>query len=111
MKCVQCNHACSTCYGPTNYECLECSAGYVKSTDNSDCQLPFCSEGTYLKQSLCFPCDDSCYSCIGEGEYNCTSCSEGLSMISTLDGKTVCSKCPDGFKANSAGKCVGILLL
>jgi len=108
FTCQPCSKACSSCYGPTNSDCIDCdlSEGYVK--DNSGkCYPKICTDRTYLdtKNDQCSICGNLCKWCGDDG--SCIECvPEALNSI--VNDETICSFCPDGYEYKR-GRCEGSL--
>lgn len=119
-KCSKCDHACSTCYGPSGSECSECNVeeGYIKTNKLSgDCHLMSCPEGTFLNhyaqtnETLCVACHQSCSTCSGPESFNCLSCAKDLIMNKTVDKQQgTCQESPEESLQKVNGKLVGNLL-
>lgn len=112
-KCSKCDHACATCYGPSNWECLECNtkAGYMRSNKNSDiCLSLSCPPGTFSYFEVpsiihCLPCDSPCETCYASGPSACLSCRENFIWAdSSQTGESNCVLPPSGIAIGPNGK-------
>ena len=87
-KYIECNIACSTCYGPNNNNCFLCNneGGYYYK-ENNESQICYSrsniERGYYLdiEDKLFRRCNKRCLKCDGEGseeESNCLKCNNSL---------------------------------
>ena len=69
---VQCHSSCQTCKNITEYDCLTCRNGMLKSL-TGQC-LTGCDSGSYfsISDAICMPCDQFCRECDGGSPSNCT---------------------------------------
>uniref|UniRef100_A0A914YBF1 Receptor protein-tyrosine kinase n=1 Tax=Panagrolaimus superbus TaxID=310955 RepID=A0A914YBF1_9BILA len=69
-ECHRCDRECSTCIGPTAYECKTCKHYRFEDIYNARFHcVEKCPNNTFADQNDCFPCDDNCYNngCNGSG--------------------------------------------
>ena len=71
-KCRACGSGCSTCSGPYDNQCLECTSGLLYI--NGFC-VSACPEGFFQNGTNCTECDSNCLKCSGSSA-NCTACTE-----------------------------------
>ncbi|KAL4473928.1 hypothetical protein ABPG74_022792 [Tetrahymena malaccensis] len=75
-SCNTCNIACKSCSGPSFWDCITCSEGYIY--DGFKCVI--CDTGFYFdkQQQKCLPCNTFCFECKGPSQHECTSCTLGF---------------------------------
>lgn len=71
--CSRCHHDCKSCYGPSEYQCIECYPNFF--LDEGKC-VYFCSAMKYQDQGSghCEWCHSSCQECWGPTKHHCLSC-------------------------------------
>ena len=77
-SCLDCHSSCTSCNGPTQFECLACSTNSsIHGVDS--CNVPYCMDNEYWVQNTeeCKHCDPSCKSCTSGSSADCTSCRNG----------------------------------
>ena len=101
---VNCDVACSACWGASNSECSQCSIGYFLQPDKTTC-LPSCPSG-YTQDSInrncTIPCHSTCEYCTGPNSNQCTSCPVGSYL--QLDGSSCDFNCPSGYIPNATAR-------
>jgi proprotein convertase subtilisin/kexin type 5 len=53
-QCKPCNSSCHTCSGSLSTNCLTCTSGSLRASDNT-CQSS-CPNGQYSQSNVCYPC-------------------------------------------------------
>ena len=112
-ECESCSEECSICYGPTDYQCLECNSkdGFIwADTKHSKCVSGICEEGYYFYESNCVSCYKSCKSCKGLTSLDCIECKSGF-RENIIESGLVCESCPEGYKIDSRNRCQGNIYL
>lgn len=102
-NCSECHVSCSTCFGPTKYDCLRCKGVKFRDPSNKLCSLNCPKRGYYegLATTLCERCPSECVHCI-----NPTTCLECIPGLFLYEKKCI-SHCPPGFYAeNSTYACM-----
>uniref|UniRef100_A0A914P4R7 receptor protein-tyrosine kinase n=1 Tax=Panagrolaimus davidi TaxID=227884 RepID=A0A914P4R7_9BILA len=101
-ECHRCDRECSTCYGPTAFECKTCKNYRFEDIDTARFQcVEKCPNNTYAYQNDCYPCHDNCYNngCNGESAIlgrGCKACRFGVHTdegIQCLAGSDVMNAC------------------
>ena len=91
--CTKCHLACTSCYGGTYKECMECNStlGYIKISENT-CSFPSCIEGNYYNASFlkCTSCPGMCLKCMNSSY--CTECVRGYSLNNIGECLNDCQK-------------------
>ena len=87
--------SCSTCFGPTKYDCLRCKGLKFRDPISKLCSLDCPKRGYYygLNTTLCERCPPECSHC--ENPNACLECAPGLVLY---EGKCILH-CPEGFHA------------
>lgn len=118
IQCQPCHPDCSTCSGPSIYQCTSCSSTSPMTSLNLNTTtasvgrcLSACPSGWYLSSSTSTPkctiCDTSCTTCTGPGPQACSSCS-GSSILQ--NGACTLANCTGGFPpVNSLSICLEAL--
>ncbi|XP_004845417.1 cysteine-rich with EGF-like domain protein 2 isoform X1 [Heterocephalus glaber] len=85
--CTACDESCRTCLGPTNRDCSNCEAGWVRikdacvDVDECAADAPPCSDTQYCENVAgsytCEECDSTCVGCTGKGPAKCKECVPG----------------------------------
>ena len=96
--CSDCDTSCSTCFGPTKYDCLRCKGLKFRDPITKLCSLDCPKRGYYygLESTLCEKCPSECIHC--EKPSACLKCVSGLVLH---EGKCVLH-CPKGFYAEKS---------
>lgn len=85
-QCTRCHTYCTSCTGPSNYECPSCATVtnvgvttiYYKDLYSSTCN-PTCPDGQFISilfPNFCVPCDTKCVLCSTSASH-CSKCQFG----------------------------------
>lgn len=99
-----CDDNCTTCSGPTEYQCESCQNPPDLRQISTRC-APSCFEGSYQSNTTnCAACDNLCKTCDGPGSTDCLSCDIGRFF---KESTSTCElTCEDGFyQDESTRKC------
>lgn len=119
VKCAECNEACASCKGPTDADCITCSAGHQMAPNGTCIDLNECDDenhgcpvGTYCRNikgsRACTVCDHACdisQGCTGGGPENCVACKPGYRRVEGR-GCVVINNCHDNHDCASNEFCV-----
>lgn len=99
-RCSPCHPYCTSCTGPTNYECEACSnvttSIYYKDLYSTTCDAT-CPGGQFISTlipNFCVPCSNKCSLCSVNASY-CTKCQFGYYLY--VLGYECTSQCPIGY--------------
>ncbi|XP_059609032.1 furin-like protease 2 [Phlebotomus argentipes] len=84
--CHPCHSTCESCTGPTERDCLSCSASLL--LQNSRC-VSACDDSYYMEAGVCVRCLHTCTKCVSR--MNCTVCARGLQLQSG-ECRTTCAE-------------------
>ncbi|CAB4032016.1 pro convertase subtilisin kexin type 6-like [Paramuricea clavata] len=99
--CSECHTSCSSCLGPTKYDCLRCKGVRFRDPINKLCSLNCPNlRGYYedLTTTLCERCPSECSECINPA--TCLRCVPGLFLFE----KQCIPHCPEGRYASNVSK-------
>lgn len=119
IKCAACDEACGSCKGPTDADCISCSAGHQMAPNGTCIDLNECDDenhgcpvGTYCRNvkgsRACTVCNHACEitkGCTGGGPENCLACKPGYRQVEGR-GCVVINNCHDNHDCGPQEYCV-----
>ena len=84
LRCEPCAGHCTTCFGPSQDECLSCNGTLGFVIAHNSCVKLECASGQFLVPGgtpSCAACDPSCKECVGALSTNCTHCADTRLLV------------------------------